>query len=577
MAIADRNIEQQAPISAGEAAQAASSMTASSLGLVAQDGPGAAAASSSPSSSGLVAGPSAMSTAANLKALGGSKKASEIAGRISGSAKDLKGASARGTGKPAASAAKAVKAIGNAGAGTAVSADVMGSKTPRDASDEVAAEASGKAGAATKTLVGAAVAVGGKKAAGKARAMAKRGREKSWKAVTESWRGFASPTRRAASSAPKAAYLSSGRGARVKKAATSAAHAAQAAARRVAAGMRTVGNPVLAVSLSVILTFTLAVTALAAAGSSGGSGTGSLEGTEAELAGMLKAYGLSNVETAAIMGNMYAESGYDSHSTDGTGLGDSIGILQFTDEEKAAYLSWCSKNGKTWDEYAPQLEWTFSNAEGTSTGYWKKRWATGLMKSGYYIGDCGVPSSYSGNIIDASGFESCTDVSLATYAWMAGYERPKDTLSHYDTRRDKAQEVYSALQSGGATYLGSGTAAQAASYALSKKGCPYVWGAIGPNTFDCSGLVYWAYNQAGVKISRLTAQGQYSSQTTHISKSQLQVGDLVFFGSSTSSIHHVGIYIGSNEFVHAPQSGDVVKTTSLSARRDLIACGRVKG
>lgn len=577
MAIADRNIEQQAPISAGEAAQAASSMTASSLGLVAQDGPGVAAASSSPSSSDLVASPSAMSTAASLKAVGGSKKASEIAGRISGS--------------PKAAASKAAQAAGRALGGSSASIAAMGSETTRDASDEVAGEASGKAGTATKTLVGAAAAVAGKKPAGKAHAIARRGREKSWKAVTESWRGYASPAKRAAQKAPKAAYLSSGRGARVKKAATSAANAAQAAARRVAAGMRTVGNPVLAVSLSVILTFTLAVTALAAAGSSGGSGTGSLEGTEAEIAQALKGYGFSNVCTAAIIGNMYGESGetYNTRANDSTGAGDSIGVLQFTDSdddnEKTLFIGWCSKTGK--DKYSldAQLEWAFSNEEGTSKGYWKSknRWGTGLQKSGYYIGDCGVPESYRGKTTSAKQFEECSDVAFATYAWMACYERCRDYDCHYASgdpgspiRLNKAREILNAL-SNATTYLGSGTAAQAASYALSKKGCPYVWGAIGPNTFDCSGLVYWAYNQAGVKISRLTAQGQYSSQTTHISKSQLQVGDLVFFGSSTSSIHHVGIYIGSNEFVHAPQSGDVVKTTSLSARRDLIACGRVKG
>jgi cell wall-associated NlpC family hydrolase len=104
-----------------------------------------------------------------------------------------------------------------------------------------------------------------------------------------------------------------------------------------------------------------------------------------------------------------------------------------------------------------------------------------------------------------------------------------------------------------------GPAAQAAvDAALSKMGSPYVWGATGPGTFDCSGLTSWAYNQAGVSIPRSSRAQSTFGQS--VSRSQLQPGDLVFFYSPVS---HVGIYIGDGQMVHAPTSGDVVKISPL--------------
>lgn len=96
------------------------------------------------------------------------------------------------------------------------------------------------------------------------------------------------------------------------------------------------------------------------------------------------------------------------------------------------------------------------------------------------------------------------------------------------------------------------------SLALSKQGKPYVWGASGPNSFDCSGFVYWVFKQFGTYLPR-AVRGQYKSGIS-ISKSDLQQGDLVFFKNFT----HVGIYIGNGNFVHAPHNGTVVRVESLS-------------
>lgn len=93
--------------------------------------------------------------------------------------------------------------------------------------------------------------------------------------------------------------------------------------------------------------------------------------------------------------------------------------------------------------------------------------------------------------------------------------------------------------------------------AMSRLGSPYVWGAAGPSTFDCSGLVMWAFAQIGVSVPHST-YALYAMGTA-VSKDQLQPGDLVFF----DGLGHMGIYLGGGQFVHAPHSGDVVKVSSL--------------
>jgi peptidoglycan DL-endopeptidase CwlO len=104
--------------------------------------------------------------------------------------------------------------------------------------------------------------------------------------------------------------------------------------------------------------------------------------------------------------------------------------------------------------------------------------------------------------------------------------------------------------------------------ALSKLGSPYLWGATGPNSFDCSGLMVWAYAQAGISLPR-TSRAQYAG-TRRISRSELQPGDLVFAGNP---VHHVGMYIGNGQIVHSPHSGATVSIRSME-RRDLVGFGR---
>ena len=104
--------------------------------------------------------------------------------------------------------------------------------------------------------------------------------------------------------------------------------------------------------------------------------------------------------------------------------------------------------------------------------------------------------------------------------------------------------------------------------AKSKLGSPYVWGAAGPNTFDCSGFTMWVYARVGVSLPHSSRSQINSGQ--RVSRANLAPGDLVFFG--TSVIHHVGIYVGGGMYIHAPHTGDVVKISSLDRSDYAGAC-----
>ncbi len=119
-----------------------------------------------------------------------------------------------------------------------------------------------------------------------------------------------------------------------------------------------------------------------------------------------------------------------------------------------------------------------------------------------------------------------------------------------------------AMASPGAYYGPAGTG-NLLSGAQSFVGTPYVFGGASPDGFDCSGLVYYILTQMGVSSYR-TAADQYQ-MGYYVDRDELKPGDLVFFSNTyTSGISHVGIYAGSNQFIHAPGEGQVVTYSSLS-------------
>jgi peptidoglycan DL-endopeptidase CwlO len=109
----------------------------------------------------------------------------------------------------------------------------------------------------------------------------------------------------------------------------------------------------------------------------------------------------------------------------------------------------------------------------------------------------------------------------------------------------------------------SGGANQAIAFAKAQIGEPYSWGAAGPGSWDCSGLTMQAWASAGRSLPHWSV-GQYQA-TSHISSSQLRPGDLLFWGtsSSSSSIHHVAMYLGGGMMIHAPRTGQDVQIASM--------------
>jgi peptidoglycan DL-endopeptidase CwlO len=116
----------------------------------------------------------------------------------------------------------------------------------------------------------------------------------------------------------------------------------------------------------------------------------------------------------------------------------------------------------------------------------------------------------------------------------------------------------------------SGGAAAAVAAAYSVIGTPYQWGGSDPETgFDCSGLTMWSWAQAGVSLPHSSA-AQYAI-LPHLSRTQLQPGDLVFF---YSPISHVGMYVGGGMMIHSPHTGGFVEKVSFDNYPDFVGAGR---
>ncbi|WP_431678176.1 NlpC/P60 family protein [Kitasatospora sp. KL5] len=149
-------------------------------------------------------------------------------------------------------------------------------------------------------------------------------------------------------------------------------------------------------------------------------------------------------------------------------------------------------------------------------------------------------------------------------------QKEKDDLAAAEARAAAAAKSTADRASRDTTRTDLGTAdvptgsytARAIEAVKSKLGSPYVYGATGPNQFDCSGLMQWAYRQAGVSIPR-TSQSQAGAGTnvgTNIANAK--PGDLVIYYGDR---HHVGMYVGGGQVIHAPHTGAVVRYVSATA------------
>jgi cell wall-associated NlpC family hydrolase len=160
----------------------------------------------------------------------------------------------------------------------------------------------------------------------------------------------------------------------------------------------------------------------------------------------------------------------------------------------------------------------------------------------------------------------------ALYDQLSTAEQQAAIEAHHGDDRASRDDRSEPAVSSGSIVANSEAAQIAVDTAMAQQGKPYVWAAAGPDSYDCSGLVQYAYAAAGISLPHSSRmQSQMGQQ---VSRDQLQPGDLVFFYSPVS---HVGIYIGGGQMVHAPTFGDVVKVASLDVMGSYSHGTRIAG
>lgn len=300
--------------------------------------------------------------------------------------------------------------------------------------------------------------------------------------------------------------------------------------------------------------------------------TSGLSGNEKLVADYLLGQGFTTEATAAIMGNIQQEHGFDpSMNDDGYGT-QSLGIFQYTGDEITEFTDWCGRNGKSTLSVDSQMEWTFSGEDGTQAGYYAGRWLTGLATSLYYDRERGWQERFAtGFCRSGDELKQCVELDVATYSWMACYERPgswysyKDDVSRLNKRLEYAQDYYDKLTSpsgDGVTGSGWGEAYANAS-PDGKRIADAARGVGSPGSGLCAMWVSQVYSAAGFGYPSGNANDMYRNYCKSSNKDELKVGMIIavpsWTGTSAGRVYgHVGIYIGDGKVMHNVGSIEVM-------------------
>lgn len=318
-----------------------------------------------------------------------------------------------------------------------------------------------------------------------------------------------------------------------------------------------------------------------------------LNEVEAEVATTLSGYGFTNEAIAAVLGNMKQECGVNPNLDTDDGYGTiSLGLVQMTGSERINFKSWCRETGRAWNSATAQCEWIFS---GDQSGYFAGRWSASWAASSYYELETGYESRFRTDFYrDSDSFKNATDVDLATYSWMAAYERPGskktygDDVSRLNKRLEYAHDYLAILSSGTNLVPGGGQDYMSAeqwqkNIADAAKRTPNA------GAGKCATWTSNVYENAGIARpggngnTQLGNQGEganYSPKRATTDLSQIKVGMLVSaqFGSNSYAGNrwgHVGVYIGDGMVMDCI---GYVRTISLTdwAReygRGWVVCG----
>ena len=257
--------------------------------------------------------------------------------------------------------------------------------------------------------------------------------------------------------------------------------------------------------------------------------------------------GYSKTAAAAVLGNIECESGFDPASIEaGNGIG--LGLCQWSFGRRTQLEGYIAFKGTDTSDVQTQIEFLLGELKpgGGANGY-----------ASYELG--GQSSSkYDGTSYTKDSWENATDIGKATTAFMALFERPSYDIgtNHLPARKKAAQKYYDQFANASKPSETGGNS-NIVNTAKKKLGCSYVYGAAGPNTFDCSGFVQWVYGQNGISLPRTTYDYEPYIGTKHeVSWSEAKPGDIVW------KSEHMGIYLGNDQYIHAPHTGDVVKISS---------------
>jgi len=307
----------------------------------------------------------------------------------------------------------------------------------------------------------------------------------------------------------------------------------------ISTGIGSVIGLILLIIIAIVLIFIIIVGIIGAVSDQTKTGNlESLEGNEKIVALYLLDKGLDPLHVAAIMGNIEAESSFNPGLIEEWHIdaGDGFGLCQWSFGRRKQLEQYTLSKGMPANDINIQLDFLWAELTGT-----------------------GDATSFTSIQYNHSGFLAINNLEDAVYYYGRNFERMNEAYAHWDRRISSAQRYYSAL----IDTSGIGGLNGVIAIADAQLGKPYVWGAAGPDAFDCSGLVYYCYYHAGVYTGERTTAEGYRKIATPITKEQAIPGDLVFWIPNGGVAEHIAIYVGDGRVIQAPQTGDVVKYSNI--------------